>query len=352
MNFALEPRYAVLELTNRCNLRCVHCASNSGPPREGEFSTGRWVEVVRELAGMGTREVTLIGGEVLLHPGWERIAQEVVDQGMRLILVTNGLRVDAHTKERILGLNPWILGISLDGATPETVRAIRGVDAFDHVLHLLLECAAVHPRVNAITTFCRLNFHEFDALANLFRGTPVTWQVQIANPSGDRFHPEWSLSVEEYALFCDKVTHVLLHDPGVRICPMDDFGYHPLSPALAGYHRRFPGCMAGIQVIGIRSDGALLPCLSLGDEFVCANLSEAPLPVLWADDRRFERFRNKHAHLTGECAACDAATICRGGCTAMAASNSGAFGENAYCMRAIERHRIRESLLDTSNPEA
>jgi MoaA/NifB/PqqE/SkfB family radical SAM enzyme len=252
MNFAPELRYAVLELTNRCNLRCVHCASNSGAARCGEYSTEQWIWVVRELAELGTREVTLIGGEMLLHPGWERIGQEVVAQGMRLILVTNGLLVDEQTKKRILAMNPWIVGVSLDGATPETVRAIRKVDAFDHVYRLLLDLAAVHPRVNAVTTFCRLNFHEFDDLARLFAGTGVTWQVQIANPSGDRFRPEWSLSVEEYAIFCEKVTHILQHEPNLWLCPMDDFGYHPLSPALANYHRRFPGCMAGIQVIGIR----------------------------------------------------------------------------------------------------
>lgn len=346
MNIVPELRYAVLELTNRCNLRCVHCASNSGPARQREHDTARWLEVVHELAELGTREVTLIGGEVLLHPGWERIGREVTALGMRLILVTNGLLVDEREKERILALEPWIVGVSLDGATPETVRAIRGVDAFEHVYRLLLELAAERPRVNAVTTFCRLNFHEFDALARLFAGTGVTWQVQIANPSGDRFKSEWSLSVEEYAVFCDKVTHILLHEPDVWICPMDDFGYHPLSLPLNGYHRRFPGCMAGIQVIGIRSDGAVLPCLSLGDEFVCANLSEASLAALWADDARFGRFRNKRAHLTGECAKCAFADACRGGCTAMAASNTGSFGENAYCMRAIEMRRLKSALLD------
>lgn len=349
MNLTPELRYAVLELTNRCNLRCVHCASNSGVARHGEYTTEHWIAVVRELAKLGTQEVTLIGGEVLLHPGWERIGQEVTSQGMRLIFVTNGLLVDERTKDRILALKPWILGVSLDGATPETVRAIRGVEAFDHVYQLLLDLASMHPRVNAVTTFCRLNFHEFDDLARLFQGTGVTWQVQIANPSGERFRPEWSLSVEEYAVFCEKVTHILLHEPNVRICPMDDFGYHPLSPELANYHQRFPGCMAGIQVIGIRSDGAILPCLSLGDEFICAHLSEAPLTVLWADDTRFERFRNKHLYLTGECATCAFAKTCRGGCTAMAASNTGAFGENAYCMRTIETHQLMSTLLDSEN---
>ena len=186
-----QLKYAVLELTNRCNLRCVHCASNSGHARENEYDTAEWVRIVEEIATLGGREITLIGGEMLLHPGWEEISRAVVKTGMRLILITNGLLVDNGVFQKIMDINPHIIGVSMDGATPETVRAMRRVDGFDRVLKLLRRFADTgHPHVNAITTFCKLNFHEFDALANLFRGTNITWQVQVANPTGERFSDE------------------------------------------------------------------------------------------------------------------------------------------------------------------
>ncbi len=340
-------KYAVCELTNRCNLRCVHCSSNSGPPRAGELACDDWVRLVGELASLGCEELTLIGGEVLLFPGWETVARAVKDHGLRLVLITNGLLVTPAIFDTLVALDPWIVGVSLDGATPETVRAMRRVDGHDRVMRLLRDLvAAGHPRVNAITTFCRLNFHEFDALADRFRGSGLTWQVQIANPGGDRFTGDWSLSVDEFATFCEKVTWHLENDPDLWLCPMDDFGYHPLSGHLGTFHARFPGCMAGIAVIGLRSDGAVLPCLSLGDEFIVGNLRETPLSTLWADDARFERFRNKRRHLTGACDACAFADSCRGGCTAMAAANTGAFGENAYCLRVIEQRRLLGDLME------
>lgn len=338
--------YAVCELTNRCNLRCVHCSSNSGPPRPNEYGTEDWIRIVGELAALGCQEITLIGGEVLLHPGWEDIARAVKSCGVRLVLITNGLLVTDEILQRIIALDPWIIGVSLDGATSETVQAMRRVDGHDRIMKLLHDLiAAGHPRVNAITTFCRLNFHEFDALADRFRGSKITWQVQVANPSGDRFSSDWSLSVDEFAQFCEKVTHHLEHDPELWICPMDDFGYHPLTDRLTQYHRRFPGCMAGLSVIGLRSDGAVLPCLSLGEQYICGNLHEATLAETWNDDARFEYFRNKRKYLTGACDACAFAETCRGGCTAMAASNTGTFGENAYCIRIIEQKRLLTEML-------
>ena len=42
-------RFAVLEFTNACNLRCPHCASTSGKRRENELTTAE--ALARVLAG-------------------------------------------------------------------------------------------------------------------------------------------------------------------------------------------------------------------------------------------------------------------------------------------------------------
>ena len=57
----------MIEITNRCNLRCVHCGSSSGSAREDEMSTGELMRVVDEVGEMGCEAVTLLGGEPLLH---------------------------------------------------------------------------------------------------------------------------------------------------------------------------------------------------------------------------------------------------------------------------------------------
>src|SRR5512140_817452 len=70
------PLHVHLELTARCNLKCVHCylADDHG---SSELTKERWREVVDEVAGQGALFVTLTGGEVALKEGWLEIARRV-----------------------------------------------------------------------------------------------------------------------------------------------------------------------------------------------------------------------------------------------------------------------------------
>ena len=62
-----RPRNCVWELTLACNLRCVHCGSRAGHVRPRELSTAECLDVVHQLAGLGTELVTLSGGEPTLR---------------------------------------------------------------------------------------------------------------------------------------------------------------------------------------------------------------------------------------------------------------------------------------------
>lgn len=59
-----EPglRLAWLELTSRCNLRCVHCYVEAGDARGEEMPTGEWARIISELAALGCGAIQLTGG--------------------------------------------------------------------------------------------------------------------------------------------------------------------------------------------------------------------------------------------------------------------------------------------------
>ena len=71
-------------------LSCGGCGSRAGKPRSDELSTEEALDVVAQLAAMGTREVTLIGGEAYLREDWHLIARAIVDHGMRASMTTAG----------------------------------------------------------------------------------------------------------------------------------------------------------------------------------------------------------------------------------------------------------------------
>jgi len=341
---------AVIELTNRCNSRCLHCASNSGAARVDELPTARWLTLMEELRALGCEEVTLIGGEVFLHPDWLAIAQRVVDLGVGLSIVTNGLFIGPEKMAALLSLPLLRLGVSLDAADPVLYRHIRGVDGYSQALDFIDRFVATgHAPVNAVTTFTRLNAGHFEAIEQVVRGLGVSWQIQFAHDVSERFTSEMLLSPDDFRVLCGKIGDLVLAaelDGRQWIVPMDDFGYFPLDPLHAPIHARWSGCQAGLHIIGVRANGDLLGCLSLGDPFIEGNLRERSLVEIWRDPASFAKLRRKGGRLEGSCAACDKAEVCRAGCPCMAYASTGDIYENHYCLRHLERQELLALLVD------
>jgi len=341
-------RYAVVEITNRCNLHCPHCASASGCARPDEMTLAELSGVMRDLAALGCKNVTLLGGEFLLRPDWYEVAQAVKAAGLELQLITNGLLVTDAVREQFKTLAPHAIGVSLDGATPESYRATRGVDGYAKCRKLLDDLVADgHRQVTAITTFTSRNLGDFDRFAEEFTDTPIVWQVQVAHRAGERFDDSLLLSDEQFAWYVDRIKkYQMEYGERLNLGLMDDFGYFPLAPEFAYLHQTWKGCPAGRYVVGIRANGDVLPCLSLGSDFVEANLRKRPLREIWEDENSFARFRGKPVKLTGACAKCPKAAECRAGCSAAALSTTGTLTENRFCIRQLETRQILAEMLD------
>ena len=342
-----KPALCVLELTNCCNLRCPHCASDSGTSRCYEMSRTELQKVFHDLAELGCNTISMLGGEILLRHDWYEVCQDARAAGMDLQLITNGLLVNDEVRKKFLTLNPQTVCVSLDGATPETYKKLRGVDGFDKCMALLKQFSEDGFRqVNAITTFSSLNIHEFDDFAKLFIDTDIVWQVQMVHKAGRRFDDSLLLNLEQFEFFTERATFYLYEYLGrLKIMTMDDFGYFPITPKLRFMHQIWDGCSAGRRTIGIRSNGDVLGCLSLGDDFIEANLLKTPLAEIWNSGKYFRQFRQKEELLSGQCAKCTLGKECKAGCTAKAISSTNSIGDNTYCVRRLEERRILQDLF-------
>jgi MoaA/NifB/PqqE/SkfB family radical SAM enzyme len=87
-----------LELTNKCNLECVHCYANSSP-RAGEsdvLHVNEYCKVLEDGFAVGCRKVQFIGGEATLNAALpdllshaRRLGYELVDVYSNLIRLTS-----------------------------------------------------------------------------------------------------------------------------------------------------------------------------------------------------------------------------------------------------------------------
>jgi MoaA/NifB/PqqE/SkfB family radical SAM enzyme len=79
-----------LELTQKCNLHCVHCYNDSGPKvSHGNISNERWHALLDEAAECGVKQIQFIGGEPTLHPEFRDLVRHARRLGFWIEVFSN-----------------------------------------------------------------------------------------------------------------------------------------------------------------------------------------------------------------------------------------------------------------------
>lgn len=351
--------YVVWELTLRCDLSCNHCGSRAGKKREDELTTDEALRVVQELADMGAREVTLIGGEAYLREDWDIVARAITDAGMRCTITSGGRGFTVDRALRARKAKVSSVSISVDGLR-ETHDRQRGLDgSFEAALASMKALRDAGVEVSANTQVNRLSFPELDALLDLWISLGVTgWQMQLTVPMGRAAeHPDWLLQPYELLEVYPKLAELALRgrDHGVLFWPANNIGYFgPYETILRGRgvheDRVWSGCVAGKHALGLESNGAVKGCPSLPSaEYTGGNLRERSIREIWdhSSELRFTRDR-KASDLWGYCKDCYYADVCHAGCNWTSHVILGRRGNNPYCHhRALDRQKagLRERFV-------
>jgi radical SAM protein with 4Fe4S-binding SPASM domain len=354
---AVRPIYAVWEITLACDLACRHCGSRAGRARPDELSTGQCLDLVRQMAELGVREITLIGGEAYLRPDWLEIVAAIKAHGMTPTMTSGGrgidlpLATDAH-RAGLAGVS-----ISLDGlaATHDRLRGVRGSHA--HALAALDALRAAGIPVTVNSQINRLSMPELPALLTLLASHGAhSWQIQLTVPMG-RATDEPEVLLQPYDLLDLFPLLQTLAERckalGVRLLPGNNVGYFgPHEASLRSYmlDGHASSCMAGQLTLGIEADGTIKGCPSLPTAaWAGGNVRDASLRDIWerAAPLRYTRDRSVE-DLWGYCRSCYYADMCRAGCTWTSDVFFGRPGNNPYCHhRALEHARKgqRERLV-------
>ena len=134
------PISVELSLTNRCNHHCIWCSDADLRDRlNGELERHTFQRLFKDLKQGGSRGVVIEGGgEPTLYKDFSGIVEDARRQGLALGLITNGYLMP------YLGAVEdfeWIR-VSLDAASRDQYRELKGVDGFDRVINNLLTIAA------------------------------------------------------------------------------------------------------------------------------------------------------------------------------------------------------------------
>ncbi len=121
-----------MELTERCDNRCIHCCINR--PRDDrdagvrEMPAARVLGILDEAAELGSLVLRLTGGEILLRPDFEEIYLYARRLGLRVSLLTNARGVTPRLAGLLRDIPPLSIEVTVYGMREETYEAVSRVN--------------------------------------------------------------------------------------------------------------------------------------------------------------------------------------------------------------------------------
>ncbi len=219
------PITGSLELTFRCNLRCVHCYvahGHDGIPGQEELTTAEICGILDEVVDEGCLWLLLTGGEPLLRPDFLDIYAYAKRKGLLVTVFTNGTLLTPRIADYLADWRPFCVEITLYGWTQETYERITGVPG-SHArcmrgIDLLLERGVP---LKLKTMLMTLNQHElwdmqayaeslgvefrFDPLLNAgLDGSTAPTEFRLPPAEAVAFDLADAKRMETWQKFCDK----------------------------------------------------------------------------------------------------------------------------------------------------
>jgi radical SAM protein with 4Fe4S-binding SPASM domain len=330
-------------MTHRCNLRCVHCYlgdERNAESQARELDTAFWCSVVDQIAEAGCLNLLITGGEPFARSDFAEVYTRAKRRGLLVTVFTNGTRLDDSLLRLFSELPPWLVEVSLYGATKETYDKVTTVPgAWERCLAGVDALCSAGVRVALKTVILKGNQHEVGAMRQMAEDRRANFRVDPAVfpcRDGDQ----------------GPIEHRVAAAQAVAI-EMADLGH--LESTAKAYERlrtlpsvdRLYTCAAGQTGFHIDPEGTLQPCMMVnGHGF---DLRRGSFRTGWDDVIR--RFREIEAPRGYECNSCERRFLC-GLCPAQASMETGSPDRKSdyYCSLGREREQLIVQETARTNP--
>lgn len=353
LQFSADKKPVVVwNCTRRCNLACSHCYSASdGQPDPHELTDDQARAMIDDLACFGCPVLLFSGGEPLLRPGVVDLLTYARQAGLRTVLSTNGCLIDEPLAARLAEAKIGYVGISLDGARPETNDRFRGRDgAFDAALAGIDACNAAGLKVGLRFTIHRGNVGEIDAMFDLLeaRAIPRICFYHLVSAGRGEALTDQLLSAGQSRAALDRILERTRaadspNPPEVLTVANHADGPYLYLRLLAEDPARAEEVYRLLRFNGGNGSGVSIGCIDWQgrvhpDQFwrshVVGDIRRRPFSEIWTDPDQplLAALRNRRDHLACRCLHCRFLDVCNGNLRARAeAAGNGPWGDDPGC---------------------
>lgn len=330
---AAERRPIVVwNITRRCNLKCMHCYSDSDA-REypGELSWEQCRAVIDDLAAFRVPGLLLSGGEPLIHPHFFDLARYARERGLRLTISTNGTLITADIAAELRAIGFAYVGISLDGIgdTHDQFRGKPG--AFARAVQAFHHCKAVNQKAGLRLTLTKHTVTDIDLILDFIETEDIQRVCFYHLVYSGRGVNLSLLQPEEIRIALDKIMDrvELWHAQGIdrEVLTVDQPADGPyLLQRLAKDPERYAKALeliqwngggnnsSGVGIGNIDTQGNVHPD-QFWQDHTLGNVKTESFSKIWSrtDDPILNGLRTRPRPIKGRCATCRYLDLCGGG---------------------------------------
>jgi len=354
VDFSVSPFIVIWEVTQACDLACIHCRAKARPWRDPrELTTDEGHLLIDEIKRFGSPLLVLTGGDPVKREDIYDLISYSVGKGLRTTVspsVTPLLTGEAIRRFRESGISR--IAISLDGSRPEIHDSFRGVKgSFGWTINAIGNCVEEKIPLQINTTVTKYNFEDFTNIAYLIKNfrNVVLWSVFFLVPTG-RGKEEDEISPDEYETTFHKMYELSKTMPydiksteaphyrrlfiqrtladsrnPAQSAPMDKIEVRWTDPI----GRASRGINDGNGFVFISHTGEVFPSGFL--PISAGNIKQRSIVDIYRNSPLFKELRD-YTKLKGKCGVCEFRRVC-GGSRARAFAVTGDYMESEpYCV--------------------
>ncbi len=306
-----EPSLISWNLTRMCNLRCPHCYMEAGPKAEDELTTEECLRLIDEMKALGTEMLILTGGEPLMRKDIYDIAKAASDQGIWVVMGTNGVLVTDKVVEKMIECGVQGVAISIDSIEPSKHNQFRGgPNAWEYSVRALEICRANDLPVLVQTTVMDMNYDEIPKLLAFARDKGA-WSFNlyflVQTGRGQQMN---DLSPERTEAMLSNLVDWQDHYRPMLVRSKCAPQFKQIAYERGSGGLESGGCMAGTRYCRITPQGDVTPCPYM--TVVAGNVRDQSFGEIWRTSPVLRELRDPD-QLKGRCGRCEFKELC-GGC--------------------------------------
>lgn len=288
----LVPWSATLELTLRCNLRCVHCYNfdrDAPRPTGRPLTRAEWFDVLEQLRAAGCAHVGLTGGEAMMHPEFFALLERAGRLALAASVLTNGTGLTDAAVERLARADHVDeVGLSVYGAVPTTHDAVTQVrGSFERTMRGAERLSAARVPVVLKYMVMDVNAGETEAFIRMAEARGTAWRADTylrPRHDGDRAVTRRRASDEQ----------------------LERLYRGPLRDRLPRGRDLQCGCAR--SNCAVTAVGDVYPCIAV--PWRCGNVRERPFREIWEHSPQFAEIRALRTEDFSSCSPCALKSVC------------------------------------------